>query len=315
MTTDRRQFLVGSGAAALALASPGLRHDALAQSAAAGSAMEGVEAKRAPRLLAGLCAFSFGPLFKSGHMTFESFFERAVELKADAVDMTGYYLSSTDPAYLHRLRNLAFRNGLPFTGAACAATLLPPSSDRAAETWAELRRWIDITEALGAGNLRVFSGKRAPEMSEAQAMGAIVEMMKRAAEYASGKGIILGMENQRGPAESADRCLEIMHQVNSPFAGITLDITHFVPTATEDNYAQIAACVPVATQTHIRSGRFDDGSPIDLDRIWKIFAASGYRGYMSVEYESQSRSAAQINTDVPLLMEETRRLCRAYSAT
>jgi sugar phosphate isomerase/epimerase len=139
-------------------------------------------------------------------------------------------------------------------------------------------------------------------------------MLKRIADYASGKGVVLGVENQRGPAQSADRCMEIMGRVNSPFAGITLDITHFVPTPTQDNYAQITACIPAATQTHIRSGNFDDGSPIDLERIWKIFAASGYRGYMSVEYESQTRTEAQINSDVPQLMEETRRLCRTYSA-
>jgi hypothetical protein len=104
-----------------------------------------------------------------------------------------------------------------------------------------------------------------------------------------------------------------MHRVNSPFAAVALDITHFVPTPSQDNYAQIAACVPFATQTHIRSGKFDDGSPIDLDRVWRIFAKSGYRGYMSVEYESQTRTTAEIRKDVPQLMEESRQLCRTYS--
>jgi L-ribulose-5-phosphate 3-epimerase len=268
---------------------------------------------RMPRLLVGLCAFSFGPLFKSGEMTFESFFEEAVALRADAVDMTGYYLKSTEPAYLDRLRNLAFRNGLPFTGVACAATLLPSNRESRAETLGKLRTWVDVTAQLAASQLRIFSGKGSPEMSPSRAVDEVVETMKQAADYSAQKGVILAIENQRGIAETADTCLEIMHRVNSPFAGVTLDITHFVPTPTQDNYAQIAACVPVTTQTHIRGGKFDDGSPIDLDRIWRIFAKSGYRGYMSVEYESQTRTAAQIRKDVPQLMEESHQLCRAYS--
>jgi len=269
---------------------------------------------RMPRLLTGLCAFSFGPLFKSGEMNFESFFEEAVALRADAVDMTGYYLESTEPTYLDHLRNLAFRNGLPFTGVACAATLLPSNRESRAETLGNLKKWVDVTAQLAASQLRIFTGKSSSEISPSQAMGEVVETMKRAADNAAQKGVILAIENQRGIAETADACLEIMHRVNSPSVGITLDITHFVPTPTQNNYAQIAACVPFATQTHIRSGKFDDGSPIDLDRIWQIFAESGYRGYMSVEYESQTRTAAQIKKDVPQLMEKIRQLCRAVSA-
>jgi sugar phosphate isomerase/epimerase len=308
-TTDRRHFLVSSGMVALAVAGEGALGKASAQAPPAHAALQ----TKMPRLFTGLCAFSFGSLFKSGQMTFESFFERAIELKADAVDVTGYYLKSAEPTYLNHLRNLALRNGLPFTGVACGATLLPPRKDRRAETIAELKKWIDITQQLAASHLRIFSGKHSSEMSQAQAVDTVVEIMKQAADYAAEKGVILGLENQKGITETADLCLEIMHRVSSPFAGITLDITHFVPTPTQDNYAQIAACASVATQTHIRSGKFDNGTSIDLDHIWRIFAESGYRGYMSVEYESQDRSEAQINNDVPKLMEECRRLCRTYS--
>jgi sugar phosphate isomerase/epimerase len=247
-------------------------------------------------------------------MTFESFFEEAVTLKADAVDMTGYYFESTEPAHLRHLRNLAFRNGLPFTGVASAATLLPSKQDGKAETLGNLKKWVDVTEQLGAPQLRIFTGKSSSEISPSQAMGEVVETMKLAADYAAGKGIILVIENQRGIADTADACIEIMHRVNSPFAGIPLDITHFVPTPTQDNYEQIEACVPFATQTHIRSGKFDDGNPIDLDRILRIFAESGYRGYMSIEYESQTKTAVQIRKDVPQLTDKSNELCRTYSA-
>jgi hypothetical protein len=100
-TTDRRHFLMSSGLVALAVAGEGALGNASAQAPPAHASLQ----TRMPRLFTGLCAFSFGPLFKSGEMTFESFFERAIELKADAVDMTGYYLKSAEPTYLNHLRN------------------------------------------------------------------------------------------------------------------------------------------------------------------------------------------------------------------
>jgi sugar phosphate isomerase/epimerase len=75
-------------------------------------------------------------------------------------------------------------------------------------------------EQLGAPQLRIFTGKSSSEISPSQAMGEVVETMKLAADYAAGKGIILAIENQRGIADTADACIEIMHRVNSPFAGI-----------------------------------------------------------------------------------------------
>jgi sugar phosphate isomerase/epimerase len=309
-TTGRRHFLVGSASAALAIATASPSGRASTQRLMKSMALEG----KMPRLLLGLCASSFGPLFKTGEMTYESFFQTAIGLKAEAVDMTLYYLKSTEPTYLRHLRNLAFRNGLAFTGAACGATLLPPSRERQVETLNELKRWIDVTEQLAAPHLRIFAGKPSPEMSQADAESAAVEMFKQAAGYAAEKGIVLGLENQKRIAQTADACLSITHRVDSLFAGINLDITHFVPTPSLDTYAQITACVPVATHSHIRSGSFDDGTPIDLNRICRIFAEAGYRGYMSVEYESLNRSAAEIYNDVPKLMDETRRFCQIYSS-
>jgi sugar phosphate isomerase/epimerase len=259
--------------------------------------------------------FHSAPLFAGGELSLESFFDRAIELKAQSVDITTYYLKNVDRLYLTHLRNLAFRNGVPIAGAACKASLLLLGSETQESSLAEMKKWIDVAEALGAPHLRVFPGKAPSGASKAESINTLVEAFKRAADYAGSKGIILGMENQNGLADNSETCLEIIGRVNSPFAGLTLDITHFVRTASRDYYSQIAACIPVATQTHLRNGNFDDGSPIDLERIGRIFAEAGYRGYMSAEYESSGRSRTQIMTDVPILMAEIRRLCATYSGS
>ena len=50
--------------------------------------------------------------------------------------------------------------------------------------------------------------------------------------------------------------------------------------------------------------------PIDLDRVWRLFAQGGYKGYMSAEYEGEEDPM----TGVPKLLERIKVLCRKYSS-
>jgi sugar phosphate isomerase/epimerase len=241
-------------------------------------------------------------------MTMETFIEKAVDLRLDGVDMTGYYFKSTDPAYLASLRHLAYRKGVMFSGAACGVSMVQADAAKRAATLPEIKKWVDATDALGAPHLRIFAGELPSGVAPQLAIGWVVEAMKAGCDYSGTKGIMLGIEDHSGITQSADVCLEIMHRVNSPYVGINLDITHFVPTATSDAYAQIAGCIPYTTNTHIRE-KFDDGSPIDLDRVWKLFATAGFKGFMSAEYEGEEDPA----TGVPKLVEKIRTLCAKYS--
>jgi sugar phosphate isomerase/epimerase len=272
------------------------------------SAAQNPSGKNMPRLFSGCCAYSYRKYLQHGPMTMEEFIEKAVSLRLDGVDMTAYYLKSTDAAYLASLRHLAYRKGVMFSGAACGVSLVQADAAKRAETLTELKKWVDVADALGAPHLRIFAGKSPSGVTLQQSVDWVVEGMMAGCDYSGKKGIALGVEDHSGVTQGADVCLEIMHRVNSPYAGINLDITHFVPTPTEDAYAQIAACIPYATNTHIRD-KFDDGSPIDLDRVWRLFADAGFKGFMSAEYEGEEDAA----TAVPKLTEKIRMLCAKYS--
>jgi sugar phosphate isomerase/epimerase len=261
-----------------------------------------------PRFFSGCCAYSYRKYLQHGPMTMEEFIEKAVSLRLDAVDMTGYYFKSTDPAYLASLRHLAYRNGVLFSGAACGVSMVQADAAKRAQAVTDIKKWVDVADALGAPHLRIFAGKLPPGVPLQQATDWAVEAMKAGCDYSAAKGITLGVEDHSGVTQQAEVCLEIMHRVNSPYAGINLDITHFVPTPTADAYAQIEACIPYATNTHIRD-KFDDGSPLDLDRVWRLFANAGFKGFMSAEYEDKEDPA----TGVPKLLEKIRILCAKYS--
>ncbi|HUZ04888.1 MAG TPA: TIM barrel protein, partial [Acidobacteriaceae bacterium] len=272
------------------------------------SAAAGTDVSQMPRLLSGCCAYSYDHALRKGTMKMEDFIHKAVELRVDGIDMTAYYLKSTDPEYLDGLRHLAYKNAMPLSGSACGVSMVQADPSKRAESLTEIKKWVDVTDRLGASHLRVFAGELPSGATLQQGVDWTVETMKAATDYSGKKGIMLGLEDHSGVTQRADVCLEIMRRVNSPYAGINLDVTNFIPTPTQDVYAQIEACIPYATNTHIRD-RFEyNQSPVDLDRVWKLFAQAGFKGYMSAEYEGPDS-----DTGVPKLVAQIRTLCQKYS--
>ena len=301
----RRDFLQSAGASAFAGA--GLVLPSRASAATRGNSPG--EVKSMSRMFPGCCAYSYRKFLKSGQMTMQDFIREMDKIGSVGADMTVYWFKSTDPDYLDDLRHLAFENGVPFSGAACGSSMVQASAEKRHQVLADIKKWIDVTDRLGASHLRVFGGELPHRTSVKQGTDWVIETMKSACDYAGKKGIALGIEDHSGVTQNSDVCLEIMRRVDSPYAGINLDITHFIPTASEDPYAQIKACVPYATHTHIRD-HFDDGTPIDMDRVWKMFHDGGYKGFMSVEYEGKEEPM----TGIPKLMQKVKALCRKYSS-
>lgn len=301
----RRRFLKTVGASVLAV--PGMELLG-SPSAQAELAPDDLAKSKMARLFSGCCAYTYRKDFLAGRMTLEDFIQRAAELKLDAVDMTVYYLKTTDPGYLENLRHLGYKNGVPFSGAACGVSMVEADSSKRVDNLAQIKKWIDVTDRLGASHLRVFAGRLPAGSLLPEAVDWVVDTMKAATDYSGTKGIMLGIEDHVGVSQSADVCLEIMHRINSQYAGINIDVSHFAPTPTQDSYAQIAACIPYATNTHIRN-TFDDGSLIDMDRLWKMFADFGFKGYMSYEGEETYTPGV-----VPAQIAEIQRLCKKYSS-
>ncbi|HXH50793.1 MAG TPA: sugar phosphate isomerase/epimerase family protein [Terriglobia bacterium] len=301
----RRRFLQSAGAAAYVGA--GLELPSQAHAAARGAGANDVGSTA--RMFPGCCAYSYRKYLSHGQMSMQDFIREMVKIGSVGADMTVYWFKSTDPAYLDDLRHLAFKNGVPFSGVGCRSSMVQASAAKRQEVLDDIKKWVDVTDRLGASHLRIFGGELPQGATVKQGTDWVVETMKPACDYAGKKGIMLGIEDHAGVTQSADVCLEIMRRVNSPYAGINLDITHFIPTGSEDSYAQIKACIPYATHTHIRDV-FDDGTPIDMDRVWKMFQDGGYKGFMSIEYEGKEDPMVGI----PKLMNKIKALCRKYSS-
>lgn len=294
---DRRSFLTTAGAAmaAAALARPGE-----SQTPSPGKA----------RLRTGLVAYSFRQAFEAKAMTYEDLIRIAVETGTDGIDMTVYWLPGTGDEYLLPLRRLAFRNRVEIYSIGTRVRLAQPTDELREQQLTELRKWLDVAQKVGATHVRVFSGNKPAGATMEQAIGFAAETLKRGAELAGARGLILGLEDDGGITEFAKETIEIVKRADSPWAGMNLDIGNFRPPAV---YDQIEMSLPYAVNSHVKTGiALDDGKtrgPMDLDRVFRMFAAHGYRGYMGLEYEA----SGDPKTAVPEYLRRIKELAVKYS--
>jgi sugar phosphate isomerase/epimerase len=220
-------------------------------------------------------------------MKYEDLIRIAVETGTDGIDLTVYWLPSTDDDYLLPLRRLAYRNRVEIYSIGTRVRLAQPTPDLREQQLNDLRKWLDVAQKLGATHVRVFGGAKPESATLDQAIGFAAETLKRGAEHAGARGLILGVEDDGGITDFAKDTIEIVKRADSPWAGMNLDIGNFRPPAV---YDQIEMSIPYAVSTHMKTEvALDDGTtraPSDLDRVFRMFAAHGFRGYMGLEYEA-----------------------------
>jgi sugar phosphate isomerase/epimerase len=293
---NRRSFLTAAGAAVVAAAAPA----AQTRQTTPGKA----------RFRTGLVAYSYRTALQSKAMTYEDLIRIAVETGTDGIDMTVYWLPSTADDYLLSLRRLAYRNRVEIYGIGTRVQLAQPTAELREKQLEELRKWLDVAQRVGATHIRVFGGQKPAGATLEQAVGFAAETLKRGAELAGARGLILGVEDDGGITDYAKETIAIVKGADSPWAGMNLDIGNFKPPAV---YDQIEMSIPYAVSTHIKTTlALDDGKtrgPFDMDRVFKMFAAHDYKGYMGLEFEATGDPA----TDVPMHLRKLKELAVKYS--
>jgi L-ribulose-5-phosphate 3-epimerase len=281
---NRRRFLAAAGATVAATAIP------------AGSATAGLTAQApqpvpaAPgkaRFRTGLVAYSYRQPLESKTMTYEDLIRVAVETGTDGIDMTVYWLPGTSDDHLLPLRRLAYRNRVEIYSIGTRVRLAQPAGELQDKELADLRKWVDVAQKMGATHVRVFGGSKPAGATLEQAVAMATETLKRGAEYAGARGIIVGVEDDGDITAFAKETIQIVKGADSPWAGMNLDVGNFRP---PDIYGQIDMSIPYAVSTHIKTEMaLDDGKthgPLDWDRVFTMFARQGFRGYMGLEFEA-----------------------------
>ncbi len=278
-TTNRREFLTGAAAAGLA-ALPG-----------AVSASDVVrKAGDTPKLRLSLAAYSFrdhiqGKLQPA--MDLPGFIDLAAKYEVDAVELTQYYFpKEITQQYVAGLKRKAYLYGMDISGSPVGNTFTHPAGAARDKEIAHVKGWIDTVADLGAPCIRIFAGTLQAGQTPEDAQKNSIECIEIACEHAAKRGVILGLENHGGIVAEADSLLAIVKAVKSEWLGINLDTGNF---HTADPYGDLEKCAPYAISCQLKTeiqAKGQPKGPADIKRLMDILRKTGYRGYVTLEYEA-----------------------------
>jgi L-ribulose-5-phosphate 3-epimerase len=241
---------------------------------------------------AGVVAYSYRKELAAKSIEYTDLIRMLADWGIDGLDCTVYWFPDTSNEFLASLRKTAFKNGIQIYNAGVRASLCQPTPDLQAAQVENIRKWVDVADRLGAGHVRVFGGQVPKGATEEQAIGWAVEVMKRGAEYAGGRGITLGVEDDGGLTTAAGPTIEIAKRTASPWAGINADSGNL----RVDGYTGFASMLPYATSVHLKTtiaGTDGQKEKADWKRLVTMLGQSGYKGFVGLEYE-QDDAAAQV---------------------
>jgi sugar phosphate isomerase/epimerase len=242
------------------------------------------------RIKLSLAAYSFNNLFKSGNLKMNEFIEYCDTLKLDGAELTSYFFESEENSYLLGLRNKCFHLGLSISGTAIGNNFITPDKEKRAEQIEKVKDWIDKAVVLGAPSIRVFGGGKIPDgYSKEDAYNWAIPSLHECVDYASGKGIVLALENHGGFPTTSAQVINIIREIDSPWFGANLDTGNFAT----DWYRQMAEVVPYAVVVQLKvnmKSTAQNGKRVatDAERVVRMLKNEGYRRYLVLEYEEDA---------------------------
>lgn len=239
------------------------------------------------RLKISLNAYSFNAPLMAGTSSVEDMMDFCVEHGIEGLDLTAYYLlgypSVPSDDYLFKLKRKCHQIGLELSGTGCRNDFVFADKSARDREIQLVKNWVDATAKLGAPVLRVFAGKsELPGYSWQQISNWVVDSLKECTEYASKKGVIIGIQNHHDFIKTADQVIEIIQRVNSPWCGLILDVGSF---RDKEVYEEIKKAIPFAINWQLKETVFSGKTemPIDLKKTFEIIKESNYRGYIPIE--------------------------------
>lgn len=309
---QRRTFLAQSGlAAGAALAATGA---AVAQDAAPSSA----PAPRPNRIA--VSTYSFWRFNDDTKLPIEKCIDLAAEMGFDGVELLHIQMESESNAYLQRLKQRAFVNGLDLCGFSTHQGFVNPDENVRRVNIGHTLHCIELAYQLGIPTVRVNTGRwgtiknfddlmankgiepRLEGFTDDEGFGWVISSLEKLLPKAEECGVTLGLENHWGLGRNADGVLRIINAINSPWLRATLDTGNFL----EDQLPQYEAMAPYAVfvqaKTYYGGGKWYT-LELDYPKIAEILRGSNYHGYISLEFEGKEDFETAIPKSLKLLRE------------
>jgi len=296
MTTSRRQFLLGAGAAGLG---------ALSCSQARAEPEDGTTTKssggRAGNPIA-VSTYSYWRYRDDSKLTIDQCIDLAAETGFDAVEVLEVQMHRKDNEYLQSLKRRAFTAGMDLCGMSTHQHFVSPDKDDRQKNIKKTINSIELAYKMGIPTIRVNTGRWRTTKSFDQLMKQrgiepplegytdedafpwVIESLEQCLPTAEKCGVVLGLENHWGLGRTAKGVMRIVDAIDSPWLQVTMDTGNFL----DDPYDQLqvlaAKTVFVQAKTYYGSGVWYSVD-LDYDRVAAMLRKHQYRGYVSLEFE------------------------------
>ena len=151
---------------------------------------------------------------------------------------------------------------------------------------ARYRRWIDIAVTLGSPSIRVWI----PKCSDTSDLPKAMRALKPTVDYAATRNIVVNLENDDPVLSSAERTLAAIQLANTPYLRALPDFGNGLADGDERVNAQRVRNMFAHAWniSHVKDAETFDGKrkTASLAELFGIAKASGYRGYYSMESDS-----------------------------
>lgn len=299
MELTRRNLIVVPGAAAVA---PTL-----------GLAAAGPEA----RIRLAVSTYSYWH-FKPPKYSIEKVIEHAAKLGFEGVEILHRQMEDETPAYVNKLRRMAFERGLSFPMLSIHQDFVSPKAEERQAAIKHTIGCLELAARLGCSAIRLNSGRwktiksfddlmkvkgdepPIPGYTENDALNWCTSSIQECLPTAERLGVVMALENHWGLTTKIDNLLKIHKAVGSPWLGINMDTGNYPG----DPYAGIEQLAPYATivqaKTYYGGGVW---YTLDLDykRIAGILRKAGYHGWVSLEMEGNESAETAVGKSYDVL--------------
>ena len=243
--------------------------------------------------------------FKTEKYPIEKVIEHAARTGFDGVEILHRQMQDETPAYMNKLKRLAFINGLSLPMLSIHQDFVHPTMEERQKAIDHTKHCIDLAVQLGIPSIRLNSGRwktiksfdelmkvkgqepPLPGYKEEDAFKWCIDSIAECLVAAEKAGVVLALENHWGLTTRVDGLLKIYKALSSsPWMGLNMDTGNFVG----DPYLQIEQLAPHATivqaKTYYGGGEW---YTLDLDykRIASILRRANFKGFVSLEMEGK----------------------------
>lgn len=275
-------------------------------------------AKPKERIRIGVSTYSFFKFGGSLKTPVDRCIELASDMGFDGVELLHVQMDGDSREYLNSLKRKAFTLGLDLMGLSTHQTFVSPEESVRKKNIEHTTKCLEIAYQLGIPTIRVNTGRwgttksfdelmknkgiepRLEGYSDEEGFKWVADSFRVLAKKAEELGVIMGLENHWGLGRTADGVLRVIRDVNSPWLRATLDTGNFL----ENSYDQMEALAPEAVLVQAKT-YYGGGTwytlEIDYAKVAAILKKSGYRGYVSLEFEGKEDFATAVPKSLAML--------------